>query len=137
MKNSLQVWGFFFFYHKEQAEKGYADFKLEKHGLNMLIAGPILFVYGLIYTIHVLVACGHLQITFLIWSLLVIASVICNSCEQAELILLELGIYPLTLVNINYFTSISTINTKMSTFIKYLYFNTWKSRCKSKTKEHK
>ena len=106
MKNSLQVWGFFFFYHKEQAEKGYADFKLEKHGLNMLIAGPILFVYGLIYTIHVLVACGHLQITFLIWSLLIIACVICNSCEQAELILLELGMYPLTLVNIIFYINI-------------------------------
>ncbi|KAK3219435.1 hypothetical protein Dsin_013405 [Dipteronia sinensis] len=75
-----------------QAEKGYGFFKLEKHALNMLIAGPILWVVGSIHNSCQIYerADGHVQILqqsvhmpFLMGSVLLLVGAIFNSHEQA------------------------------------------------------
>ncbi|KAL5744761.1 hypothetical protein ACOSP7_027629 [Xanthoceras sorbifolium] len=78
-----------------QAEKGYGYFKLEKHALNMLIAGPILWVLGSIHNSCQIYerADGHVQILqqtvhipFLMGSLLLLVGAIFNSREQAGML---------------------------------------------------
>jgi hypothetical protein len=74
-----------------QAKKGYRYFKLEKHGLNMLIAGPVLWVLGSIHNScqiyekaggHVQILQHTVQIPFLMGSLLFMVGAILNSHEQ-------------------------------------------------------
>ncbi|XVE64341.1 hypothetical protein DITRI_Ditri07aG0093900 [Diplodiscus trichospermus] len=78
-----------------QAEKGYGFFKLEKHGLGMLIAGPVLWVLGSIHNScqiyeradgHVQILQQSVQIPFLIGSVLFMVGAILNSREQAGII---------------------------------------------------
>ncbi|KAK0595986.1 hypothetical protein LWI29_011730 [Acer saccharum] len=75
-----------------EAEKGYGFYKLEKHALNMLIVGPILWVVGSIHNSCQIYerADGHVQILqqsvhmpFLMGSLLLLVGAIFNSHEQA------------------------------------------------------
>ncbi|KDP22167.1 hypothetical protein JCGZ_25998 [Jatropha curcas] len=82
--------GFFFLFLQE--EKGYGYFKLEKHALNMLIAGPVLWVLGSIHNScqiyekadgHVQILQGSVQIPFLMGSLLLLVGSILNLQEQA------------------------------------------------------
>uniref|UniRef100_A0A2N9EAU0 Uncharacterized protein n=1 Tax=Fagus sylvatica TaxID=28930 RepID=A0A2N9EAU0_FAGSY len=74
-----------------QAKKGNRYFKLEKHGLNMLIAGPVLWVLGSIHNScqiyekaggHVQILQHTVQIPFLMGSLLFMVGAILNSHEQ-------------------------------------------------------
>ncbi|XWS50396.1 hypothetical protein CRYUN_Cryun12cG0084200 [Craigia yunnanensis] len=78
-----------------QTEKGYGFFKLEKHALGMLIAGPVLWVLGSIHNscqiyeradghVQILQQCVH--IPFLIGSVLFMVGAILNSREQAGII---------------------------------------------------
>lgn len=82
------------FFYFLQEEKGYGYLKLEKHGLNMLIAGPVLWVVGSIHNSCQIYerAGGHVQmlqhtvhIPFLMGSMLFLVGAILNSREQAEL----------------------------------------------------
>ncbi|EOY23464.1 hypothetical protein QUC31_008267 [Theobroma cacao] len=75
-----------------QAEKGYGYFKLEKHALGLLIAGPVFWVLGSIHNSCQIYerADGHVQILqqsvlipFLIGSVLLMVGSILNSHEQA------------------------------------------------------
>ncbi|KAF5451103.1 hypothetical protein F2P56_031399 [Juglans regia] len=77
-----------------QEEKGYGYLKLEKHGLNMLIAGPVLWVLGSIHNSCQIYerAGGHVQmlqhtvhIPFLMGSVLFLVGAILNFREQAGL----------------------------------------------------
>lgn len=81
------MWG------KTQEEKGYGYFKLEKHTLNMLLAGPILWVVGSIHNscqiyeradghVQILQQCVH--IPFLIGSLSFMLGAIINYHEQSR-----------------------------------------------------
>ncbi|RVW72288.1 Plastidial pyruvate kinase 4, chloroplastic [Vitis vinifera] len=78
-----------------QEEKGYGYFKLERHALNMLIAGPVLWVLGSIHNSCQIYerADGHIQILqqsvhipFLMGSLLFMVGSIINCHEQARLV---------------------------------------------------
>lgn len=80
---------------KLQEEKGYGYFKLERHALNMLIAGPVLWVLGSIHNSCQIYerADGHIQILqqsvhipFLMGSLLFMVGSIINCHEQARLV---------------------------------------------------
>ncbi|KAF3432866.1 hypothetical protein FNV43_RR23968 [Rhamnella rubrinervis] len=75
-----------------QAEKGGAHFKLEKHALNMLIAGPVLWVVGSIHNScqiyeradgHVQILQQSVHIPFLTGSVLFMVGAIVNVREQA------------------------------------------------------
>lgn len=75
-----------------QEEKG-VGFKLEKHALNMLVAGPILWLIGSIHNSCQIYerADGHVQILqesvtvpFLLASLLYVVGAIINSREQSR-----------------------------------------------------
>lgn len=74
-----------------QAEKGYGYYKVEKHALNMLIAGTALWVLGSIHNScqiyeradgHVQILQQSVQIPFLMGSLLLLVGSILNSREQ-------------------------------------------------------
>uniref|UniRef100_A0A5B7AVH6 Uncharacterized protein n=1 Tax=Davidia involucrata TaxID=16924 RepID=A0A5B7AVH6_DAVIN len=78
-----------------QEEKGYGYFKFEKHALNMLIAGPALWVLGSIHNLcqiyeradgHVQILQESVHIPFLMGSLLFLVGVILNCREQTGLI---------------------------------------------------
>ncbi|KAB1204987.1 hypothetical protein CJ030_MR7G015179 [Morella rubra] len=78
-----------------QEEKGYRYYKLEKHGLNMLIAGPVLWVLGSIHNScqiyeraggHVQMLQRSVQIPFLMGSLLFVVGAILNYREQASVV---------------------------------------------------
>ncbi|OAY48419.1 uncharacterized protein LOC110617653 [Manihot esculenta] len=82
--------GFFFLFLQE--EKGYGYFKLERHALNMLIAGPALWVLGSIHNScqiyeradgHVQILQGSVHIPFLMGSLLFFVGAMLNRQEQA------------------------------------------------------
>ncbi|KAJ7965387.1 putative Polypyrimidine tract-binding-like protein [Quillaja saponaria] len=82
--------GILFLFIRE--EKGYGYFKLEKHALNMLVAGPILWVLGSIHNScqiyerangHVQILQQSVQIPFLMGSLLFMVGAILNNREQA------------------------------------------------------
>ncbi|ESR35367.1 hypothetical protein KPL70_024917 [Citrus sinensis] len=75
-----------------QEEKNYGLFKLEKHALNMLIAGPVLWLLGSIHNScqiyeradgHVQILQQSVHIPFLMGSLLLMVGAILNSREQA------------------------------------------------------
>ncbi|XP_059448172.1 uncharacterized protein LOC132179454 [Corylus avellana] len=75
-----------------QEEKGYGYFKLEKYGMNMLIAGSVLWMVGSIHNSCQIYerAGGHIQILqhgvlipFLMGSLLFVVGAILNSREQS------------------------------------------------------
>lgn len=77
-----------------QEEKGYNYFNLQKHDLNMLIAGPVLWVLGSIHNScqiyeraggHVQILQHSVHIPFLMGSLLFMVGAILNSHEQAGL----------------------------------------------------
>ena len=79
---------------KIQEEKGYGYYKMEKHAVNMLIAGPVLWVVGSIHNscqiyeraeshVQILQQCVH--IPFLMGSLLFTVASILNAREQAAL----------------------------------------------------
>ncbi|WCJ36801.1 hypothetical protein M5689_017979 [Euphorbia peplus] len=81
--------GIFFLFLQE--EKGYGFFKFEKHALNMLIAGPVLWVLGSIHNScqiyeraggHVQILQESVQIPFLMGSLLFLVGSILNIQEQ-------------------------------------------------------
>ncbi|XP_030934782.1 LOW QUALITY PROTEIN: uncharacterized protein LOC115960166 [Quercus lobata] len=81
-------------FYSVQEEKGYDYFKLQKHGLNMLIAGPVLWVLGSIHNScqiyeraggHVQILQHSVHIPFLMGSLLFMVGAILNSHEQAGL----------------------------------------------------
>lgn len=76
-----------------QEEKGYGYFKLERHALNMLIAGPALWVIGSIHNScqiyeradgHVQVLQESVHIPFLMGSLLFLTGSVLNCREQAR-----------------------------------------------------
>ncbi|KAK7410686.1 hypothetical protein VNO78_01678 [Psophocarpus tetragonolobus] len=76
-----------------QEEKGYGYFKLEKHALNMLVAGPVLWVIGSIHNSCQIYerADGHVQILqqwvyipFLMGSLSFMLSAILNYREKSK-----------------------------------------------------
>ncbi|XP_052185342.1 polypyrimidine tract-binding protein homolog 2-like [Diospyros lotus] len=75
-----------------QAEKGYGYFKLEKHALNLLIAGPVLWLLGSIHNScqiyeraddHAQILQQSVLIPFLMGSLLFLVGAILNSQEQS------------------------------------------------------
>ncbi|GAV66226.1 hypothetical protein CFOL_v3_09736, partial [Cephalotus follicularis] len=75
-----------------QEEKGYGYYKLEKHALNLLIAGPVLWVLGSIHNScqiyeradgHVQILQQSVHIPFLMGSVLFMVGAILNSREQA------------------------------------------------------
>ncbi|XP_030532188.1 uncharacterized protein LOC115742191 [Rhodamnia argentea] len=75
-----------------QAEKGYGYYKLEKHALNLLIAGPVFWLLGSILNScqiyeradgHVQILQHSIHIPFLAGSLLFLVGAIMNSQEQA------------------------------------------------------
>ncbi|PSS28800.1 Dynactin, like [Actinidia chinensis var. chinensis] len=75
-----------------QEEKGYGYFKLEKHALNTLIAGPALWVLGSIHNAcqiyeradgHVQILQESVHIPFLMGSLLFLVGAVLNCREQA------------------------------------------------------
>lgn len=75
-----------------QAEKGYGYYKLEKHALNLLIAGPVFWLLGSIHNScqiyeradgHVQILQQSVHIPFLAGSLLFLVGAIINSREQA------------------------------------------------------
>ncbi|OMO56445.1 hypothetical protein COLO4_35640 [Corchorus olitorius] len=77
-----------------QAEKGYGYYKMEKHALGMLIAGPVLWVLGSIHNLcqiyeradgHVQILQQSVQIPFLIGSVLFMVGAILNSYEKAQI----------------------------------------------------
>ncbi|KAA8533640.1 hypothetical protein F0562_030926 [Nyssa sinensis] len=77
-----------------QAEKGYGYYKFEKHALNMLIAGPALWVLGSIHNScqiyeradgHVQILQESVHIPFLMGSLLFLVGAIINSREQTRI----------------------------------------------------
>ncbi|XP_057950445.1 uncharacterized protein LOC131145418 [Malania oleifera] len=76
-----------------QAEKGYDHTKPEKHAVNMLIAGPILWLLGSIHNScqiyeradgHVQILQESVHIPFLLGSLLFVVGAILNAREQAQ-----------------------------------------------------
>ena len=76
-----------------QEEKGHGYFKLEKHSLNLLVAGPLLWVVGSIHNSCQIYerADGHVQILqqcvyipFLMGSLLFMLSSVLNYYEQSR-----------------------------------------------------
>ncbi|XP_031257092.1 uncharacterized protein LOC116115088 [Pistacia vera] len=76
-----------------QKVKGFGFFKLEKHALNMLIAGPVLWVLGSIHNLcqiyeradgHVQILQQSVQLPFLMGSLLLMVGAIINCREQAR-----------------------------------------------------
>lgn len=78
-----------------QEEKKYGFFKFEKHALNMLIAGPALWVLGSIHNScqiyeradgHVQILQQSVHIPFLMGGLLLMVGSILNSREQAGFI---------------------------------------------------
>ncbi|GMY07405.1 Dynactin, like [Fagus crenata] len=112
-----------------QTEKGYRYFKLEKHGLNMLIAGPVLWVLGSIHNScqiyekaggHVQILQHTVQIPFLMGSLLFMVGAILNSREQDGLFhhgleLLFCASYRWEWLNFNFVTK---INAQINSMIK-------------------
>ncbi|KAG4392928.1 hypothetical protein AAZX31_04G218700 [Glycine max] len=87
----LAFLGVFFLFIQE--EKGYGYFKLEKHALNMLVAGPVLWVIGSIHNSCQIYerADGHVQILqqcvyipFLMGSLSFMLSAILNYHEKSR-----------------------------------------------------
>ncbi|XP_065868494.1 uncharacterized protein [Euphorbia lathyris] len=81
--------GIFFLFLQE--EKGYGFFKFEKHALNMLIAGPVLWLVGSIHNScqiyeraggHVQILQESVQIPFLMGSLLFLVGAVLNILEQ-------------------------------------------------------
>ncbi|KAI6697836.1 hypothetical protein NL676_017955 [Syzygium grande] len=75
-----------------QAEKGYGYYELEKHALNLLIAGPVFWLLGSIHNScqiyeradgHVQILQQSVHIPFLVGSLLFLVGAIMNSREQA------------------------------------------------------
>ncbi|KAL5145624.1 Polypyrimidine tract-binding 2 [Glycine soja] len=87
----LTFLGVFFLFIQE--EKGYGYFKLEKHALNMLVAGPVLWVIGSIHNSCQIYerADGHVQILqqcvnvpFLMGSLSFMLSAILNYHEKSK-----------------------------------------------------
>ncbi|KAM6586639.1 hypothetical protein CsatA_009244 [Cannabis sativa] len=75
-----------------QEEKGYRYMKMEKHGMNMLIAGPVLWVVGSIHNScqvyeradgHVQILQQSVHIPFLIGSILLTVASILNAREHA------------------------------------------------------
>lgn len=75
-----------------QAEKGYGYYELEKHALNLLIAGPAFWLLGSIHNScqiyeradgHVQILQQSVHIPFLAGSLLFLVGAIMNSREQA------------------------------------------------------
>ncbi|KAK3032935.1 hypothetical protein RJ639_036106 [Escallonia herrerae] len=75
-----------------QEEKGYSYSRLEKHALNMLIAGPTLWLFGSIHNScqiyeradgHVQILQDGVHIPFLMGSLLFLVGAILNHREQA------------------------------------------------------
>ncbi|QHO29774.1 uncharacterized protein DS421_8g227840 [Arachis hypogaea] len=95
-----------------QEEKGHGYFKLEKHALNMLVAGPVLWVVGSIHNSCQIYerADGHVQILqqcvyipFLMGSMLFMISSCLNYIEQSRVIHHGLGLLGLDLVrNLGY-----------------------------------
>ncbi|KAL1309730.1 hypothetical protein HN51_052431 [Arachis hypogaea] len=84
-----------------QEEKGHGYFKLEKHALNMLVAGPVLWVVGSIHNSCQIYerADGHVQILqqcvyipFLMGSMLFMISSCLNYIEQSRVIHHGLGL---------------------------------------------
>lgn len=76
-----------------QEERGYGYLKLEKHAVNMLIAGPVLWVVGSIHNscqiyeradAHVQILQQSVHIPFLMGSLLFTVASILNAHEQAR-----------------------------------------------------
>ncbi|PKI52128.1 hypothetical protein CRG98_027544 [Punica granatum] len=87
----LMLLGILFLFIQE--EKGYGYFKLEKHALNMLVAGPALWLLGSVHNSCQIYerADGHAQILqqtvhipFLMGSLLLLVGAITNMREQAR-----------------------------------------------------
>ncbi|PON96868.1 polypyrimidine tract-binding-like protein [Trema orientale] len=77
-----------------QEEKGYEYYKLEKHAVNMLIAGPVLWVVGSIHNscqiyeradAHVQMLQQGVHIPFLMGSLLLTVASILNARDQSGL----------------------------------------------------
>ncbi|GMH17853.1 hypothetical protein Nepgr_019694 [Nepenthes gracilis] len=86
----LSILGILFLFLQE--EKGYAYVKLERHALNLVIAGPVLWLVGSIHNgcqiyeraegqVQILQESVH--IPFLMGSLLFVVGGILNSCEQS------------------------------------------------------
>ncbi|KAF7830674.1 polypyrimidine tract-binding protein-like protein 2 [Senna tora] len=78
-----------------QEEKGYGYFKLERYALNMLVAGPVLWMIGSIHNScqiyekangHVQILQQSVHIPFLTGSLLFLISAILNYYEQSRVI---------------------------------------------------
>lgn len=76
-------------------EKSYGYFKLEKHALNLLIAGPVLWVLGSIHNScqiyeradgHVQILQQSVHIPFLMGSLLFLVGAIINYKEKTGLV---------------------------------------------------
>lgn len=77
--------------YKLQEEKGYGYYKLEPHALNMLVAGPLLWVLGSIHNScqiyeradsHVQILQQSVHIPFLTSSLIFLVGAILNAHEQ-------------------------------------------------------
>ncbi|KAM5557551.1 hypothetical protein ABKV19_024768 [Rosa sericea] len=78
-----------------QVEKGYGYYKLEKHAMNMLIAGPVLWLLGSIHNScqiyersdgHVQILQQSVQIPFLIASVLFTIGAVSNILEQGGVV---------------------------------------------------
>ncbi|GLT53365.1 hypothetical protein SLA2020_266410 [Shorea laevis] len=98
-----------------QEEKGYGYFKLEKHGMNMLIAGSVLWMVGSIHNSCQIYerAGGHVQILqhgvlipFLMGSLLFVVAAILNSREHSGSIHHGLELLGMTWIWLGIFGSI-------------------------------
>ncbi|XP_054799484.1 uncharacterized protein LOC129303923 [Prosopis cineraria] len=86
----LSFLGIFFIFIQE--EKGYGYFKLERHALNLLFAGPVLWAIGSIHNScqiyeradgHVQILQQSVHIPFLMGSLLFLLAAILNYYEQS------------------------------------------------------
>ncbi|KAI9096789.1 hypothetical protein K1719_025968 [Acacia pycnantha] len=89
----LSFLGIFFIFIQEEKRFGY--FKLERHALNLLLAGPLLWVIGSIHNScqiyeradgHVQILLNSVLIPFLMGSLLFLLAAILNHYEQSSVI---------------------------------------------------
>ncbi|KAK4783923.1 hypothetical protein SAY86_018291 [Trapa natans] len=89
----LMLLGVLFLFLRE--EKGYGYFKLEKHALKMLVAGPVLWLLGSIHNScqvyesadgHVQVLQQSVHIPFLMGSLLFVVGAIINIRDQSTMV---------------------------------------------------
>ncbi|CAK9187726.1 unnamed protein product [Ilex paraguariensis] len=98
-----------------EAEKGYRNIQLENHALNMLIAGPVLWLIGSILNScqiyeradgHVQILQESVHIPFLMASLLLLVGAIMNRYEQAGFVHYGVGLLAVTWIWLGMFASV-------------------------------